>query len=160
MNLRYDMIVCYAIRPDASGKPGELLQLRRAKGDHLEGIYTPIRGGIEPGETAWRAALRELREETGLVPNEFYQLDTVDLFYLAASDTLWQCPGFCAIVPRDATVTLNHEHDDYRWIDRARFDRDSLWPGERNQLAELCREILDDGPAKAHLRLKPPFQSP
>ncbi len=35
-----------------------------------------------------------------------------------------------------------------------RIDADFLWPGERNQLAELCREILDDGPAKRYLRIQ------
>ena len=153
MRLRYDMVNCYVARPGEAGGPHELLQLRRAPGEPLAGAWAIVRGGIEEGETAWEAALRELREETGLRPLEFYQLDTIDLFYLAAGDGLWHVPGFCALVSREAEVVLNEEHDAFRWTPRARIDADFLWPGERSQLAELCREILDEGPAKPYLRI-------
>lgn len=153
MKLRYDMVNCYVVRPAASGGGHEALQLRRAPGEPLGGAWSVVRGGIEGDETAWQAALRELREETGLMPIEFYQLDTIDLFYLASNDALWHVPGFCAVVDREAVVTLNEEHDAFRWVPRDRIDADFLWPGERLQLAELCREILDDGPAKRYLRI-------
>jgi dATP pyrophosphohydrolase len=155
MNVRYDMVTCFVVRPGADGTLSELLQLRRAKGEFLEGAWGAIHGLIEGSETAWQAALRELREEAGLAPLEFYQLDTINQFYLVEGDCVWHVPGFCAVVGRDAGVTLNEEHDDLRWIDRSRVDRDFLWPGERRQLEELCREVLDNGPAKAYLRIKP-----
>ena len=53
-------------------------------------------------------------------------------------------------------MTLNEEHDAFRWIQRPHLDREFLWPGERNQLGELCREILDEGPAKRYLRISLP----
>jgi dATP pyrophosphohydrolase len=154
VNVRYDMVTCYAVRPDASGVLGEFLQLRRAKGEFLEGAWGAVHGRIEGNETAWQAALRELREEAGLTPLEFYQLDTVNQFYLVAGDCVWHVPGFCAVVGRDAAVTLNEEHDDHRWIDRARAATDFLWPGERKQVEELTREILENGLAKNYLRIK------
>ena len=154
MNVRYDMVTCYVVRPDASGALRELLQLRRAKGEFLEGAWGAIHGRVEGNETAWQAAMRELREEAGLTPAEFYQLDTINQFYLVSGDCVWHVPGFCAVVPRDALITLNEEHDDFRWVDRSRADKDFLWPGERRQLEELAREILDDGPAKPYLRIK------
>jgi len=154
MNVRYDMVTCYVVRPDASGAPGEFLQLRRARGEFLEGAWGAVHGRIERGETAWQAALRELREEAALAPIEFYQLDTVNQFYLVAGDCVWHVAGFCALVGRDAVVTLNEEHDDHRWIERSRAAHDFLWPGERRQVEELCREILDNGPAKSHLRIR------
>jgi hypothetical protein len=63
-------------------------------------------------------------------------------------------PGFCAVVPRDVVVTLNDEHDDFRWVDRSQIDQEFLWPGERRQLEELVREIMDFGPARPILRIK------
>ena len=153
MIVRYDMVTCYVVRPGADGTLRELLQLRRAPGEFLEGAWGAIHGRIEKSETAWQAALRELREEAGLAPIEFYQLDTMNQFYLVANDCVWHVPGFCAVVGREATITLNEEHDDFRWVDRSAADREFLWPGERRQLEELAREILDNGPAKGYLRV-------
>lgn len=154
MKARYDMVTCYVARPAADGVLGELLQMRRAKGEFLEGAWGTIHGKIEGQEKAWQAALRELREETGLTPPEFYQLDTINQFYLAADDTVWHVPAFVAVVPRDVEVILNEEHDAVRWVPRDRFDHDFLWPGERHQVAELAREIFDGGPAKPYLKIR------
>ncbi|HEY2589230.1 MAG TPA: NUDIX domain-containing protein [Tepidisphaeraceae bacterium] len=156
MNVRFEMVACFVVRPGETAGLHEFLQLRRAADDFMGGAWSTVRGTVEPGEIAWAAALRELREEAGIAPREFFQVDTVDIFYLHGDDTLWHCPGFCAVVERDVTVTLNAEHDAFRWTDRSRIDRDFLWPGERAQLAEVCREILDNGPAKAYLRIELP----
>ena len=135
------------------GRWGNFFNCGAHPGKYLAGAWSTVRGKIEEGETAWVAALREMSEETSMRPDEFFQLDTVDIFYLHGDDTLWHCPGFCAVVGRDVQVTLNEEHDALRWIPRARIDQDFLWPGERAQLAELCREILDKGPATPYLRI-------
>src|SRR2546430_1217020 len=102
MKLRYDMVCCFVVRLGAAEGGHEFLQLRRAPGDFMSGTWQAVCGRIERGEAAWQTALRELDEETSLQPMEFYQLDTVNLFYLAAADSLWHCPGFCALVGQDA----------------------------------------------------------
>ena len=51
----------------------QVLLLRR---NHtLVGEWCQIAGGIEDGETAWQTALREVREETGLVCQHLYSGD-------------------------------------------------------------------------------------
>ncbi len=134
MKIRFDMAACFVVRQNSVGTDFEFLQLRRSPGEYLGGAWSTVRGKIEEGETAWAAALRELKEETGLTPGEFYQLDTVDIFYLHGDDTLWHCPGFCAMVGRDVEIKLNEEHDAVRWVTRSRVDQDFLWPGERCNL--------------------------
>jgi len=156
MNVRFDMVACFVVRPGEKPDTHELLQLRRARDGFMGGAWSTVRGRVEAGETSWAAALRELKEEADIAPLEFYQLDTVDIFYLHRDDTIWHCPGFCALVDRDTTVTLNPEHDAFRWVARSEIDRQFLWPGERAQLAELCREILDNGPAKPYLHIPLP----
>lgn len=113
-----------------------------------------VTGKIKDGEKAYEAALRELLEETGLRPVEYYQVDRVNTFYLALNDSLNHVPMFVAIVDKNAAVRLNPEHTDHRWLDRNVFAGQLMWPGEREAFAEVCREILDDGPAKKHLRIQ------
>ncbi len=144
-------VSCFVVRRDGAGDA--FLQLRREPTRYMGDTWQLVTGGIDAGETAWQAALRELREETGLTPIEFFQLDVVNTFYLAASDSILHSPMFCAIVAPDSAVVLNHENIAFRWLGRQEMASALMWPGERTAFTELCREILDDGPAKPFLRL-------
>lgn len=155
MQLRYDMVQCFVIRPGGAEATGDwqVLQLRRRPADYMGGTWQTVFGGIEPGETAVAAALRELAEETGLRPVEFYQLDYVNIFYVAASDTMWHVPCFCAVVEHAAEVRLDGEHDDWRWLAQRDAERHMMWRGDRLALAELREQILGDSAARAYLRI-------
>jgi dATP pyrophosphohydrolase len=154
MNLRHDMIFVYVARPDGSGVSHEFLQLRRAPGMEVSGSWAAVSGRIEPGEVAWKAALRELREETGLAPAEFYRLDCAGEFYTTVDDSLWIAPVFFALVAADANVVLNEEHQEFRWLGRKHAAALFTWPGDRRAVREICDEILDDGPAREFLRIE------
>jgi dATP pyrophosphohydrolase len=134
----------------------EFLQVLRVRGKYMGQTWQLVTGGIDEGETAWQAALRELREETGLAPIELFQVDVLNTFYLAKTDTISMSPMFCAIVAPDAHVQLNHEHTEFRWVPRDQMESRIMWPGERAAFVELCREILDNGPAKPHLKIEIP----
>jgi 8-oxo-dGTP pyrophosphatase MutT (NUDIX family) len=60
---------------------GEVLVLRRAAGTRCTGAWEVVHGRIEPGERPEDAALREVREETGLAVDRLYNL-TCQPFYL------------------------------------------------------------------------------
>lgn len=142
MNVRADKVIIYILRPGEGGSDHEILQLLRSKDVYLGGTWQFCSGGIEPGETAVQAALRELREETGLVPRRFTFLSHVEVFYVPPSDTLWHRIGFCAVVDRKDAIQLNDEHTAFRWIGRRQIRREVTWPGERVALAEIFREHL------------------
>jgi dATP pyrophosphohydrolase len=154
MHVRFDMITCYAVRAGDGGH--EFLQLRRVPNDFMGGTWQAVSGGIEAGETAWAAALRELREEAGLVPMEFYRLPVMNLFYIHQHDTIWHATPFCAVVDRHAPIAFNPEHDAHRWVQRAELDRCFMWESDRQAIQQACREILDGGPAKPYLRIPLP----
>ena len=155
MNVRYDMVVVYVVRPAADDGGHELLQLKRRDEDYMGGTWQFCSGQIEPGETAPQAALRELREETGLAPRRFTHLSYVESLYIAATDTVWHRTGFCAAVDRADAVKLNPEHTACRWIARRDVRRLVTWPGERAALAEVFREHLRPSLGLAHRLLDP-----
>jgi 8-oxo-dGTP diphosphatase len=62
-------------------RQGRVLLARRRAGGHLPGLWEFPGGRVRPGEEASRAALRELREETGLVGGRTEALLTVPYAY-------------------------------------------------------------------------------
>ena len=151
MNVRHDMVTVFVARPDGSGKSHEFLQLRRAGGDYMGGTWQTVRGVAEAGETAPQAARRELREEAGLVPREFYGLSSIDSFYTAKYETIWHCAVFFALVEREAKIVLNDEHEDHRWVSKDRVSKSFMWQRERELIDEIGREILGSGLSRSHL---------
>lgn len=75
-----------------------------------------ISGGIEAGETAAKAAFREIQEETDLIPYALFSADIVETFYMLSNDKITCVPVFVAFV-EDAKVTISpKEHDAYEWL--------------------------------------------
>jgi dihydroneopterin triphosphate diphosphatase len=153
MKVRHDMITVFVARPLKDGKSHELLQLLRARDDYMGGTWQIVRGCVEAGETYVQAALREMREETGLAPREFFRLGNVESFYTAQDDTLWHSVCFVAMVSSDAQVRLNEEHEALRWLGDDRIEAEVMWASERPFYAEIRRDIFGNGPAKPHLRI-------
>ena len=95
------------------------------------GTWLPIGGEIEPGETPLEAAVRELREETGLaaewsplarapdgVPPGLIGYEE----HQAGSKGLHMNFVFVADVAADAVVAPNAEFDEFRWVDAEGLD--------------------------------------
>ena len=140
------------VRPSAAGH--ELLLGRRAEGRYMGGTWQLITGGIEPRETAWQAAVREVREETGLAITDLFRLaENVMQFYRADVDAMCVAPMFCALVAADAVVTIDPEHTHLEWVPIDTAAARLMWPGDRSALAQVRSEILADGPAKPYLRI-------
>jgi len=156
VEIRYNMVSCYIARPTADGTAHEFLQLRRAPDDFMGSTWQAIYGQSEKGETPVAAALREIKEETGLVPSEFYRLDQVSVFYIASTDTMWHCIPFCAIVTREQLVVLNDEHDAARWVNIADAERLFMWKDNRDAIRDIQSHILTDSLAKPFLRIPLP----
>jgi 8-oxo-dGTP pyrophosphatase MutT (NUDIX family) len=156
MKIRYDMVSCYVARPTADCAGHEFLQMRRSKDDYMGGTWQAIYGTTEEGESPVAAALRELREEAGLVPAEFYRLDQVSVFYIASTDTLWHCVPFCAIVARDQPVVLNDEHDAARWVDGREAENVFMWKDNRDAIRDIRDHILVESLAKPFMRIPLP----
>ena len=144
-------VVVLVVRPALGGY--ELLMARRSEGNDMGGTWQLISGALEPNETAWQAALRELHEETGLKPVEFYRLSTLTQFYRPDNDSLNTAPMFGAIVSEDCPVTINDEHSEFAWVNVEEARSRLMWPSDQAALEELSSVILGDGLAKNFLRM-------
>jgi dihydroneopterin triphosphate diphosphatase len=134
----------YALR--GAGETLEVLALRRGPNGRNPGSWETVHGTIETGETPVQASLRELREETGLVPEKFYNLSRTEAFYQHRTDQLAMIPVFAAFVAPDASVTLSAEHDRAEWLRvRAAAGR-FAWPRERRALDDIL-SIVGGGDA-------------
>ena len=97
-------IAVYVFRRAAGGNI-EFLQIRRsASAQSHHQSWQTVYGGIEPGETAIQAALRELREETALVPEKMFQVEYLETFYFRPSDSLLLMPVFAVEVAGDVRI--------------------------------------------------------
>ncbi len=79
------------------------------------GSWCYVAGGIEGKEKAYEAAIREAREETGLVIKDLYSASLCEQFYEIRKDSIWIAPVFVGFVDVDAGVILNDEHSQYKW---------------------------------------------
>ncbi|MEO0568159.1 MAG: NUDIX domain-containing protein [Pseudomonadota bacterium] len=141
--IRSFLVSLVVLRETAEG--ARVLLLRRTQS--LAGEWCQVAGGIEEGETAWQAALRELKEETGLSPARFYSADICEQFYEADRDAITIAPVFVAFVT-DGEITLNEEHSDYRWVG---FDKARMmvpFPGQKRVLSHIENHFLAKEPSK------------
>jgi dihydroneopterin triphosphate diphosphatase len=150
MKIRYDMVCVFIIRQNNAGA-WEFLQLRRAREDFLGGTWQTVYGESNLGESPTDAALRELHEETGLIPDEFYKLSDAHVFYIAAHDTLWHSIQFCAIVKPNDEIKLNSENEALRWLPAESAAEHYMWPGDRRSVQEIREQIIGNGIGKPYM---------
>ena len=123
-----------------------MLALRRGPHGRNIGSWETVHGTIEPGETPVQASLRELREETGLVPEKFYNLSRTEAFYQHKSDEVALIPVFAAFVAPGASVKLSTEHDRAEWLKARDAAARFAWPRERRAMDDIL-SIVGGGDA-------------
>ena len=95
------------------------------------GFWQPITGGIEPGEGAPAAAVREVREETGIC------IEPIDLAFLASGVLVEISPTlliektlFRAQIDQ-IEIRLSAEHDRYQFVPLDEVDSWLSWQSQR-----------------------------
>jgi len=99
-----------------------------------------IAGKIEDGEEPEAAAIRELREETGLVTTALESLGEfayVRETWEASAGLRVHVAAFLVHVEPGWEPTLNEEHDEYRWLSRDEAATLLFWP----EPAQLLRAL-------------------
>jgi len=106
--------------------PDAVLLLRRAD---IPEFWQSVTGSLEWDETTRAAAVRELREETGIAaaPEQLRDLEQVQRFAILprwraryAPDVLENTEhAFALALPGATAIRLSSEHAEYRWLDFA-----------------------------------------
>ncbi len=117
----------------------QFLLLRRSETEIYPGLWQMVSGKIDEGEKAYEAALREIKEETNLVPKKFWTAPNINSFYYPEGDYISMLPVFAALVDKNSEVKISKEHTDYKWVEPEEAKRLLAWQGQRNSV-----EIISD----------------
>lgn len=138
----------------------EFLVLQRSDEEEIyPGLWQIVSGGIESGEKAYEAALREVREETGFKPLGLYNTPLTNTFYFFTNDSVNVSPVFAAEIDPHQDVKLSDEHKDFRWLDREEAVSLLVWPGQKNAIGIIDDYIVGRNPADEFMKIPPEYLS-
>jgi len=146
------VVEVYVIRHNAGD--WRVLVLQRSPDASRPGSWELVYGKIDAGERPERAAVRELREETGLEVQALYNV-TVNSFYLHTAQTIQMSIVFAAFVGEGPEVTLSDEHQRFEWLSVDEACDRFTWPRAARGLRD-ARHLLgggDAGPVEDALRV-------
>jgi type II secretory ATPase GspE/PulE/Tfp pilus assembly ATPase PilB-like protein/8-oxo-dGTP pyrophosphatase MutT (NUDIX family) len=146
------VVEVYVIRHNAGD--WRVLVLQRSPDASRPGSWELVYGKIDAGERPERAAVRELREETGLEVQALYNV-TVNSFYLHTAQTIQMSIVFAAFVGEGPEVTLSDEHQRFEWLTVDEACARFTWPRAARGLRD-ARHLLgggDAGPVEDALRV-------
>lgn len=124
------------------GAEARYLLLHRAA-EYLKGNWQMVVGRMEKGETPAQAALREVREETGLAPSRLYNSAETEVFYHAKEEAVAVVPAFVAFVEKtDGVVLSPSEHDAYEWLSFEEALARLEFPQQKRVLESVHRHFI------------------
>lgn len=141
MKLSTNYIEAHIIRKNEDGI--EFLLLKRAAHQWFPNLWQMVSGKIKDGEKAYEAALREIQEETGLLPEKLWIVPNISSFYLKEDDAINLVPVFLARVEFNSSICLSSEHSEFKWVRGDEALKLLSWPGQRKSV-EIIMECFDD----------------
>ena len=150
--IKAGVVDVYVISPDGAG--WRVLALQRSDDTRCPGSWESVHGHIADGEKPEDAAIRELKEETGLDAERLYNV-TVNAFYLHREETVHLSIAFAAVVSDSIEPSLGPEHVQSEWLPLADAAQRFAWPREREALAHIAILLpdSDSGPLEDVLRI-------
>lgn len=108
--------------------------------------WQPVTGWVEPGESPFRAALREVSEETGIRLLETDLRTCGSLVEFENRGRRVREQGFVALLgSHPMGVQLDpHEHTAFRWVEWDHAERELPFEQQKESL-RFARKLLDSG---------------
>ena len=121
----------------------DYLILKHENGGH----WSFPKGHLETGETPQEAAVRELREETGLTVQEIFSdfnLKTSYTFERGGREIFKTVIYFLGIVSR-ASVILSSEHTNYQWLPYRKCRGELTYENDKKLLDRANKKFRGEG---------------
>lgn len=112
----------------------EFLLLKRSDKENYPGLWQMVSGKIKIKEKAYQTALREIKEETGIVPLKLWVVPNVNSFYSHHTDELNFIPVFAGLVDDSSEVKLSDEHSEFKWVRLEEAKELLAWKGQKNSV--------------------------
>ena len=105
------------------------------------------KGAVSEGETPEQAALREVREETGLEASIVRPLDTIEYFFRAGDTLIRKRVDFYLMRYLGGSITPQLEEvDDAVWVELEESLRRSSFDSERKLLEQVVEQWISLSP--------------
>ena len=141
-NIFSNLVEAHVFRETKNGI--EFLLLKRSETEIYPGLWQMVSGKIHEGEKAFETALREIKEETGLIPNKFWTAPNVNSFYYPEGDYISMLPVFAALVESNSEVKISDEHTEYKWTKPAEAKEMLAWVGQRNSVDIITEYFTEE----------------
>jgi dihydroneopterin triphosphate diphosphatase len=106
-----------AINDPVTGQTMFLVLKRSDEKEVYPGLWQVVTGTLKEGESALMAALREVKEETNIVPKEMWTIPYVTTFFNPIKDHIHFSPVFGILIDDLSDFEISEEHSDYEWLD-------------------------------------------
>lgn len=122
----------------------KILLMKRVKGD----FWCHVAGKIEANESGTEAILREIKEETGIQPQQLFSADYLEQFYEPSLNVIEMIPAFVAFCDDEQVVVLNEEHTEYRWCSLAEAKAFVVFSNQRKLYDFIWENFVEQLPEK------------
>ena len=141
-NIRVSVVDCHVVYWEADIP--QYLTIKRAADDRYPLIWQCVTGGINDNELAYKAAIRELKEETGLYPYKMWTVDQVNSYYDPKYNKVFLIPIF-GVEVKSKDVKLSSEHIDFYWGGVENVEEKMLWNQQKSGLRGFHEMLTKDG---------------
>lgn len=141
MNIVTNLIEAHIFREQ--NEKLEFLLLKRSPEQYYPNLWQMVSGKIKENETAYETALREVKEETNLTPENFWVAPTVNSFYSPDKDYICLLPVFAVKVKYDCGVELSKEHTEYKWVSAEEAKNLLAWDGQQKSVDVIVDYVLN-----------------
>ena len=140
---RVDEISAGGLVIDASGTKGLLIGRIDAKDQSRERLLWSLpKGHIESGESPEEAALREVKEETGIESEIYKSLGVIDFWFMAGGKRIHKTVHHFLFKEKGGRIAPQvSEVDDVRWFPLDEIVERLAYPDERKLIAR-SKELL------------------